>query len=1578
MVRRQSPPKGIILLIVVSLLALFVLIGVTYVLVGGQYRRAATMASRTMLLQIDPQMQLDRALYQVVRDTMNPNSAVHGEGLLLDMYGPRFIKRNVTAALLLANNQYLDMQLAGDPLSDVHGRVLTFLSGPLKNHSTRIVSMPGATATAIRVVMPIVERVDLALSPLAPLPVSAIQAGNYQVLINGPAFRQEDVNDPNEDYDAVDRNNMALAALIPSKNYPDEIEHVIPSYYRPTFAQLNNVLPVDNDGDGVPDSGWVDMGFPVQTDASGRRYRPYFAVLCLDMDGRLNLNAHGSLMQAMRENGINSSIPMPDATTPNAPGTTTILLPKGQGYGPPEINLSAISRGPDGEWGRAGIDDDNNGLIDDWRERFFRKGLDGEWGQAGTDDDMNGTTDDISEYLWPGSDDTDDRFIFSAGEYSNLLVGENWKAAAPTALPGIPGRYGANDLPGRFLYDDVAPMAFSVAPLIRWSSRKFFEYPDNYFNNTNVFSSYRSLADLNGELAMGISHLGQPVYERPRPSITVINGVVIDRPLNSLGFSDTRVNNPYEFNLAETKSSDNRFTVAELERVLRSYDVDSDSLPDRLTRLIPRLGLKIDPNNVPPGARFGEASRRAITTDSYDLPVRPALPDRLAWSSPSLLWSQLSVDLKSGRRLNVNKEFSNDVERKAYIRSLYLLAMEISLPASGIDFDGTTGFNVPGGNSLEDHAYGLAQWAVNVVDFRDADSIMTRFVFDPTPFDANNNQAVVWGCERPELLITETVAWHDRATEDLLTTRGKVPEMDPVDDFDQRLMPRSGFFVELYNPWQGDDDLAGNGMQLDLKDVTTGESPVWQLVVVRGPTKERDLDDPNPAQRPNASHIERCIYFTNPPNAVGPFTPYPDVESWYQDIGNNIRVLPGHYAVIGSRGQKKVIAGQANYFSYLGRTVNHHDGYIDDGSDTPTMPSYDNAIAVDEYDVTRQVQLVPGTSELFVNVNSRPGSANLNLKSTVALPINRRLYPSDGTAMDQPGSLTITEPVGGYLDMNYNVVPGPQGEMWLDGVGDDGAFSPPLDRPLDEQIPDNQGSGLNRGDLDQNGTIRDYAVVHLRRLANHLLPYHPTTNPYRTIDSMSVDVTRFNGADGSNDALAGNDPVRFHGLQRGDRLPHDRNIWRHEKKTRDGALDDPIPGATSHHFNYDLIHSLGYLNERYHPYYLNPHPQKGEPHPDPANNRKPFPWLTWFNRPFVSQYDLMLVPHSRSSRLLIDFTVNRQANNPYEPPTVVGGGGVPPGGGVPGPGPVTADRDNPSTDLDSWPFAHLINFFESQQVMAGRDPARLHEIFDYTYVPSRFLGTAHWLNPVQNLPNPRPVNRHLFFREPGKLNINTIFDPAIWDAYLDGHEGPRFWGNSFTGTTGIAGSRRGFGVRGGPMIQENPADPGNFFTTPFRTNGDVMASLLRHDVLPLLPVPGGGIPPMPGVPGGAAIQQPLFETYPSLQTAAGVSHDNARDATRNAYFYYQGIQRMGNLITTRSNVYAIWITVGFFGTDAMGNWPQPKLGIPPNPEDEIGFETGEIDRHRAFYMFDRSIPVACEPGKNHNVDQAIVLRRYLE
>jgi hypothetical protein len=37
-----------------------------------------------------------------------------------------------------------------------------------------------------------------------------------------------------------------------------------------------------------------------------------------------------------------------------------------------------------------------------------------------------------------------------------------------------------------------------------------------------------------------------------------------------------------------------------------------------------------------------------------------------------------------------------------------------------------------------------------------------------------------------------------------------------------------------------------------------------------------------------------------------------------------------------------------------------------------------------------------------------------------------------------------------------------------------------------------------------------------------------------------------------------------------------------------------------------------------------------------------------------------------------------------------------------------------------------------------------------------------------------------------------------------------------------------------------------------------------------------------------------------------------------------------------------------------------------------------VTRHRSFFLIDRSIPVAYEPGKRHNADKMVLLRRFIE
>ena len=102
---------------------------------------------------------------------------------------------------------------------------------------------------------------------------------------------------------------------------------------------------VDNDGDGIKDSIWVDLGLPVQTMKDGRQFKPLVAILCVDLDGRLNLNAHGNLAQ--------TSLVTPTDLGGIVAGGAPAAADRGQGVGVAEVDLSQLFDGstvnfPDG------------------------------------------------------------------------------------------------------------------------------------------------------------------------------------------------------------------------------------------------------------------------------------------------------------------------------------------------------------------------------------------------------------------------------------------------------------------------------------------------------------------------------------------------------------------------------------------------------------------------------------------------------------------------------------------------------------------------------------------------------------------------------------------------------------------------------------------------------------------------------------------------------------------------------------------------------------------------------------------------------------------------------------------------------------------------------------------------------------------------------------------------------------------------------------------------------------------------------------------------------------------------------
>ena len=264
--------------------------------------------------------------------------------------------------------------------------------------------------------------------------------------------------------------------------------------------------------------------------------------------------------------------------------------------------------------------------------------------------------------------------------------------------------------------------------------------------------------------------------------------------------------------------------------------------------------------------------------------------------------------------------------------------------------------------------------------------------------------------------------------------------------------------------------------------------------------------------------------------------------------------------------------------------------------------------------------------------------------------------------------------------------------------------------PRDEPLDDNPEPGDDdHNAVRQSGFENDFRMVYLQRLANPLLPWDADTNPYRTIDSMSVNLMVFNGIEVEGDTPG----ARFSAKERG-QSPLDaatNNLWSHENEGHHAKQPSvsPIPLAPpSQVLDFQIQHSLGFLNSEYHPDNVIDSLVQSTNNPS-----EPFPWLTWNNRPFVSQYELMLVPASSSSRLFYDFTLT--------------------------PTPTVEPYDATGNDFakSRAPFGHLLNFFKTAKTPspgasdsdAGELASHYYRLFEYTHVPSRFVGTETLLNP---------------------------------------------------------------------------------------------------------------------------------------------------------------------------------------------------------------------------------------------------------
>jgi len=298
--KKNVKRSGMILLIVVAFLSMFLVVGTTYLLVADSIRRTSDFdlnatdkrSDYALMTDIDPRYMFNFALGQILYDVADPvlgpdaggkvkvlttNSALRGHSLARSIYG----------GYILGGVNDRPFQGTGKTIAEI-------------GQANYIVKIPSG-------------------SPVPDPPIVNPEKGNTTSRWNPP-------------YTYPDRNHLYLGSytLKSDGGTPPIIK---PSFYFDNATTLRASLPQvppEVDGfdvknlEGYPggnDSIWIDAGFPVMTTPDGRKYKALIAPLILDLDGRINLNVAGNLMER-------------DTTTPNF----TADHASNQGWGRWEIN----------------------------------------------------------------------------------------------------------------------------------------------------------------------------------------------------------------------------------------------------------------------------------------------------------------------------------------------------------------------------------------------------------------------------------------------------------------------------------------------------------------------------------------------------------------------------------------------------------------------------------------------------------------------------------------------------------------------------------------------------------------------------------------------------------------------------------------------------------------------------------------------------------------------------------------------------------------------------------------------------------------------------------------------------------------------------------------------------------------------------------------------------------------------------------------------------------------------------------------------------------------------------------------
>ncbi len=416
--------RAFTLILVISLLALFAIVGVGFVYYSQSQATNSKLAREAEVLprpEVDPELMFCFAMSQLIYgandDELGVQSALRGHSLARLMYGYNPNGSNT----IPFNGQGRLKGITNPTLNHEEFELINFTwfenDGFLRD--------PGYSGSRMDPSQPLSSKVTSLNVPYTypDLNNMFLAAVNKEGQILMPSFHRPwlfgslDPSNPNW---KNDKGKYFLLRPRPEDHARDANGDTLFPYPEDEGGDVKNwffgpgIPKIDNNGQVVGyynnDSVWLDVGFPVMTGPNGVKFKPLVAFLIIDLDNKLNLNMHGNLTS-------------PDKTSVGSAANR--YHSSNQGWGPWEVSLAKVLNADaqpmqqGEEWKNLFVGDSSLGLTG-------RYGNDKVPGGSTSSNPFNGTTwpHFYAQVDWDGMDTsnpTNPAFMELPGTSSNSL-----------------------------------------------------------------------------------------------------------------------------------------------------------------------------------------------------------------------------------------------------------------------------------------------------------------------------------------------------------------------------------------------------------------------------------------------------------------------------------------------------------------------------------------------------------------------------------------------------------------------------------------------------------------------------------------------------------------------------------------------------------------------------------------------------------------------------------------------------------------------------------------------------------------------------------------------------------------------------------------------------------------------------------------------------------------------------------------------------------------------------------------------------------------------------------------------------